>query len=83
VHNGAKTSLAFDNDVRYTHLAAKSREEDNEFNWVNVVCNDNKRRFLGFDEGNTMIQTILDEERFLGVLHRKYKLEPSNKKNSD
>jgi hypothetical protein len=40
VHNRAKTSLAFDDDERYTHLAAKSGEKDNKFNRVNIVCDD-------------------------------------------
>ena len=47
-----------------------------------VMCDDNVRRFLGFDKGNTMVQVILDEEGLLRVLQRKYKLEHT-KKNSD
>jgi len=46
------------------------------------MCDDNVRRFLGFDKGNTMVQVILDEEGLLRVLQRKYKLEHT-KKNSD
>jgi hypothetical protein len=82
VHNRAETSFTFDNDVRYAHLAAKSGEEYNEFNRVNIVCDDDERRFLGFDKGNTMVQAILDKEGLLRVLHQKYKLEHT-KTNSD
>ena len=55
MYNRAETSLAFDNDVRDAHLAAKSGDEDNKLDRVNIVCDDNERCFLGFDKGNAMV----------------------------
>ena len=56
MHDRAETSLAFYNDIRYTHLAAESGEEYNE------------RGLLSFDEGDTMVQAVLDEEGLFRVL---------------
>jgi len=40
VHHCAETSLAFDDDVGDTHLATKSRKEDNELDGVDIVRDD-------------------------------------------
>lgn len=65
VHDGAETSLALDDHIRDTHLAAKSGKEDDEFDGVDIVRNDDERRLLGLDEGDTVVEAVLDEERFL------------------
>jgi len=67
VHDGAETCLALDDHVRDTHLPAESGQEDDEFDRVNVIGNDNKRRLLGFDERYTVVETVFDEMRLLGV----------------
>ena len=68
VDNRAKTGLALDDDVGDTHLAAESGEEDNKLDGVNIVGDDDKGSLLGLDEGNTVVQTVLDEEGLLRVL---------------
>lgn len=66
--NCTETSLALDNDVGNTHLAAESGEENNELDGVNIVSDDDEGSLLSLDEGNGVVQTVLDEERLLGVL---------------
>jgi hypothetical protein len=68
VDNRAETSLALDDDVGDTHLAAESRKEDNELNGVNIVGDDDESSLLGLDEGDDVIETVLDEQGLLGVL---------------
>ena len=65
VHDRAETSLALDDYIRDTHLATESGEEDDEFDGIDVVRNNDERRLLGFNEGNTVVETVLDKERFL------------------
>lgn len=65
VHDSAKTSLALNDNVGDTHLAAKGREEDNELDGVNVMCDDNERGLLRFDEGNAVVKTVLGIEGLL------------------
>jgi len=64
----AETSLALNNDVGDTHLAAESGKEDDELNRVNIVGNDDEGGLLGFNESNNVVKTVLDEQRLLGVL---------------
>lgn len=65
--NSAEAGLALYNHIRDTHLAAESGQEDDEFNRVNIVSNDNEGSLLRFDEGDNVVETILDEERLLGL----------------
>ena len=65
--NCPQTSLALDDDVGDTHLAAESREEDNEFDGVDVVGDDDEGSLLGLDESDDVVQAILDEERLSGL----------------
>jgi hypothetical protein len=66
----AETGLALDDDVRHTHLAAESRNEDDKFDGVHIMGDDDESGFLGFDEGNDVVKTVFDEQGLLGVLHR-------------
>ena len=66
--DGAEAGLALDNNIRDTHLAAEGGDEDDELNGVDIMCDDNERSFLGLNEGNTVVETVLDEERLLRVL---------------
>ena len=66
--DGTETGLGLDNDVRDTHLAAEGWQEDDEFNGVNVVGDDDQSGFLGFNEGNTVVETVFDEKGLLAIL---------------
>ena len=65
VDDRAETSLALDDDVGDTHLAAESREENNELDGVNIVSDDDEGSLLGLYEGNSVVQTVLDEKGLL------------------
>ena len=60
-------SFTLHDDVGDAHLAAQSGEEDNELDGVDVVRDDDKCGFLSFDEGDDVVEAVLDEEGFLGV----------------
>lgn len=66
VDDTAETSLALHNHIRNTHLTAESREENDEFNGVDIVGDDDKRRLLRLNEGNDVVETVLSEERLFG-----------------
>ena len=51
-------------DVGNAHLAAQGWEEDDKLDGVDVVRDDDKRGFLSFN----VVEAVLDEEVFLGVL---------------
>ena len=68
VHNSAEAGLVLHNNVGDTHLTAESRDENDKFNRVNVISDDNEAGLLRLNESNTVVQTVLDEERLLGVL---------------
>lgn len=63
--NSAETSLALNDDVRDTHLTAKSRKEDDQFDRVNIISNDDERRLLCLDERDAVVETVFDEMRLL------------------
>ena len=68
MHNSSETSFTLDDDVGNAHLAAQGGEEDDELDGVDVVRNDDERSFLGFDEGDDVVEAVFDEEGFLGFL---------------
>lgn len=68
MYHSAEASLALDNDVWDTHLLTQSGEEDNELYWVDIVPNDNEGGFLGFSEGDNVIQAIFHEQGLFGLL---------------
>ena len=68
VDDRAEAGLALDDDVRDAHLAAERGEEDNELDGVDIVSDDNERSLLGLDEGNAVVEAVLDEEGLLGVI---------------
>ncbi len=69
VNEGSETGLALDNDIWDPHLAAKGRKEDNEFDRVNIISDNDEVGLLGFDEGDAVIKTVFDEQRLLGLLN--------------
>jgi len=68
VDDRTETGLVLYDNVRNTHLSAKSGDKDNELNGVNVVGNDDKVGLLVLNEGNAVVETHLGEERLLSIL---------------
>ena len=68
VHDGSEACFTLHDDVGDAHLAAQGGEEDDELDGVDVVRDDDERGFLCFDEGDDEVETVPEEEGFLGVL---------------
>jgi len=68
VDDCAETSLALDDHIWDAHLTAKSGEEHDELNGVNIISDDNKVGLLRLDEGNGVVEAVLDEQGLLGLL---------------
>ena len=60
VDNSTETSLALDDGIRDTHLAAESGKEDNQLNGVNIVGDEDERSLLVLNEADNVVETILD-----------------------
>lgn len=67
VDKSADRGLRLDDDVGDTHLAAEGRQEDYELDGVNVGGDDDEAGLLGLDQGNAVVETVLDEEGLLAV----------------
>lgn len=65
VDDRAETSLALDDHIGDAHLATESGEEDDEFDGVDIVGDDDERSLLGFDEGDNVVETVFDKKRLL------------------
>lgn len=63
--NSTETSLALDDGVGDTHLAAESGKEDNQLNGVNVVSDQDKGSLLVLNKTDNVVQTVLDIVRLL------------------
>ena len=61
VDDGSETGLALDDGVGNTHLAAESREEDDELNRVDIVGNQDERGLLVLNQANNVVETVLDD----------------------
>ena len=61
VDDCAETRLALYDNVGDTHLATEGREEDDKLNGVNVISDDNEGSLLGLDEGDRVVQTVLNK----------------------
>ena len=70
VDYGAKTGLALDDDIRDTHLAAESRDEDDEFDRIDIMGDDDESGLLGLNEGHDVVKTVFHKQGLLGVLDR-------------
>jgi hypothetical protein len=68
VHEGSETRFTLHDDVGDAHLAAQGGEKDDELDGVDVVRDDDEGCFLGFDEGDDVVEAVFDEEGFLRVL---------------
>ena len=63
--DSSEAGLALDNGIGDTHLAAESRQEDDQLNGVNIVGDEDKRSLLVLDQANDVVETILDSVRLL------------------
>ena len=66
--DGTETSLALDDGVGDTHLAAERRKEDNEFNGVDIIGDEDKRSLLVLNETNNVVEAILDSVGLLAYV---------------
>lgn len=64
--DSSETRLALHNGVWDTHLAAESWKEDDKLDWVNIVGNEDELGLLGLNEGNDVVETVLDGVWLLG-----------------
>lgn len=62
----SETSLALDDGVGNTHLAAESGEEHNQLNRVDIVSDKDKRGLLVLNETNDVVETVFDSIGLLG-----------------
>lgn len=63
--DSAEPGLALDDGVRDTHLAAQSRQEDDQLDRVDVVGDQDQRRLLVLDKADDVVQAVLDDVRLL------------------
>jgi len=49
VNNGTESSLSLNNTVWDTHLFAEGWEPEDDFNWVDIISNNNELGLLGFN----------------------------------
>ena len=68
VHDGPETGLALDDGVGDAHLSAECGEEDDQFDGVDVVGDQNERGFLGFDQADNVVEAVFDSVGFLYTL---------------
>ena len=62
----SQTSLALDDAIRHTHLAAQSGQEDYQLNGINVVGDEHQRCLLVLDQTDNVVEAVLDSVRLLG-----------------
>ena len=56
-----ETGLALDDGVGDTHLAAEGGEEDDKLNGVDIVGDEDESGLLGLNEGDNVVETVLDD----------------------
>lgn len=66
----SKSCLTLDEAVWNTHFLAKSWQEDNELNWVDVMSNDDELSLSLLNQGGDVVETELEADWFsrLGFL---------------
>ena len=60
MNDRAQSSFAFDDGVRDTHFSAESGKEDDKFDRVDIIRNQNKRSFLVLNQANNVVQSEFD-----------------------
>jgi len=68
VDDGTKTGFTLDNNVGDTHLATEGRQENDEFDRVNIMSDDDEVGLLGLDKSDNMVETKLDKQWLLVLL---------------
>jgi len=69
VDDGAESGLALNDGVRDAHLAAESREEDDQLDRVNVIGDKHEGSLLILNQANNVVEAILDDVGLLaGIL---------------
>jgi len=66
VDNCAESGLALDDGVGDTHLAAKSWQENDQLNGVNIVGDEYQSSLLVLNQTNNMVETVLSGIWLLG-----------------
>lgn len=66
VDDSSETSLALDDGIRDTHLAAKSGQENDQLDGVNIVSNQDEGGLLVLNETDNVVETVLDGVGLLG-----------------
>ena len=66
VDDSAETSLALDDGVGSTHLAAERGKEDDKLNRVDIVGNEDERSLLVLNQADDVVETVLDGVGLLG-----------------
>lgn len=61
VHDCTKASLRLHNYIRNTHFSAQCRKEDNKFDGIYVVGDNDQICLLGLDERDNVVQAVLDK----------------------
>lgn len=64
--NGTETGLALDDGVGDTHLAAKSGQEDDQLNGVDIVGDEDEGSLLVLNQADDVVETVLDGVGLLG-----------------
>lgn len=68
MNDGTETGLGLDDHVGNAHFTTQSGNEDNQFDGINIMSNNNKVGLFRLNEGDTVVQPIFDEERLLVFL---------------
>ena len=63
-----KSGLSFDEAVWNTHLSAESWEMDHQFDWDDIMSDNDKLGFLVFNKSGDMIQTKFENEWLISLL---------------
>lgn len=64
--DSTQTGLALYDGVRDTHLAAESRQEDDQLNGVDIVGDQDQGGLLVLNQANNVVETVLDSVGLLG-----------------
>jgi len=68
VNKLTEACLGLDNAERNVHLTAEGGKPYDEFNGLNVMCNDDELSTLGLNEVGDVVETVLDEVRLGGLI---------------
>ena len=64
----SEASLSLNDDVRDTHFSTESRKENDEFDGVDVMRDNDERCLLGLDQSNDVVEAIFRINGFFCAL---------------